>query len=156
MVGFSRLWGGFFSTLKLHFLGQQNTPSFVRLNVRLSHKKRISHVGHVAGPDTKPFGLFRCPERPDGGDCSPCPSSRPKSLTCLCDGIIVEALEPRLIEDVGSGVILPQFATLSLFPVLQSNIAFCKYYYTTMLNSFLLIGVSFLNFYHMGFFPTLC
>ena len=95
VVGFSTLWGGFFSTLKLHFLGQQNTPSFVRLHVRLSHKKRISRVGHVAGPDTKPFGLFRCPERPVGGDCSPCPSSRPKSLTCLCDGIIVGALEPR-------------------------------------------------------------
>ena len=133
-------------------MGQQNTPSFVRLNVRLSHKKRISRVGHVAGPDTKPFGLFRCPERPDGGDCSPCPSSRYKSLTCLCNGIIVGALEPRLVEDVGSGVILPQFGTLSLFPVLQSNIAFRKYYYT-MLNSFLLIGVFFSKFLPYGFFP---
>ena len=145
-------YGVVFSNIKITLFGATKHPVF-RLHVLLSFKERISCVGHVAGHDTKPFGLFRCPKRPDGGDCSQCPSSRPKSLTCLCDGIIVGALEPRLIEDVGSGVILPQFATLSLFPVLQSNIAFCKYYYTTMLNSFLLIGVFFSKFLPYGFFP---
>ena len=130
---------------------EQNTPCCGYPS--LSFKEKISRGWHVAGPSTRPFGLFRCPERSEGGDWSQCPSSRPRSLTCLCDGIIVGALEPRLVEDVGSGVILPQFAALSLFPVLQSNIAFCKYYYTTMLNSFLLIGRFFSKFLPYGFFP---